>query len=62
MVSWGKTWPAGEGVKASKSDMAARVEKMGVSRRVVGGAREVMEKRIPLLQVDQMATHVIIGE
>lgn len=51
MVEAGKIRPEAEGVKASKSEMAARVEKTGVKRRVLGGASEVIEKRIPLLQV-----------
>lgn len=34
--------------------MEARVEKRGVKRRVVGGAREVMEKRMPLLKDGQI--------
>lgn len=41
--------PCSSGVSASKSEIEARVEKIGVSRRDVGGVRSVMEKRIPLL-------------
>jgi hypothetical protein len=42
--------PDGDGVRASKRDIAARVEKRGTKRREVGEARVVMEKRTPLLK------------
>lgn len=40
-----------DGVRASKRDMLARVEKRGNKSRGVGGAMVVMEKRTPLLHI-----------
>lgn len=51
IVDCEKMGPSGDGVSASKSEMAARLVKMDGRRRVYGGARDVMEKRMPLLDI-----------
>lgn len=38
-----------EGIRASSKEMAARAEYNGMSALVHGGARDVIEKRMPLL-------------
>lgn len=50
MVAGGKTRPpVSEGVKASNREIPERVENSVVSSRPLGGARDVIENRMPLL-------------
>lgn len=59
MVLSGNISPEVEGFRASNNEIAARLAKIGVRRRENGGASEVIENRMPLL--DRVSRELLQG-